>query len=91
MLNRTGASTWLVAVSVLVAALFGCSLSSEPVRIGPKKMAVVVSTLNNPWFVVLGEAARDRAVELGYEATNFDSENDPNREATHIDNIITDG
>lgn len=31
------------------------------------KIAVVVSTLNNPWFVVLGETAKARALELGYD------------------------
>ncbi len=53
-----------------------------------KKIAVVISTLNNPWFVVLGETARDRAVELGYEATLFDSQNDTSKEAAHFDNVI---
>lgn len=56
-----------------------------------KKMAVVVSTLNNPWFVVLAEAARDRARELGYEASLFDSQNDPAKEAAHFDNILASG
>ena len=31
-----------------------------------KRVAVVVSTLNNPWFVVLADNARDRAKELCY-------------------------
>ncbi len=44
--------------------------------------------MNNPWFVVLGETARDRAVELGYEATIFDSQNDTAKEADHFDNVI---
>jgi ribose transport system substrate-binding protein len=51
-------------------------------------MAVVVSTLNNPWFVVLADTARDRARELGYEATVYDSQNDPAKESAHFDNII---
>lgn len=57
----------------------------------PKRMAVVVSTLNNPWFVVLAETARDRATELGYEATIFDSQNDPSKESVHFDNLIASG
>jgi ribose transport system substrate-binding protein len=55
------------------------------------KMAVVISTLNNPWFVVLAETARDRARELGYETTVFDSQNDPAKEAAHYENIISSG
>lgn len=58
---------------------------------GTKRIAVIVSTLNNPWFVVLAETARDRARELGYEATIFDSQNDPTKESTHFDNIISSG
>ncbi len=56
-----------------------------------QRMAVVVSTLNNPWFVVLGESAAKRARELGYEATIFDSRNDPAQEASHFENIVASG
>jgi ABC-type sugar transport system substrate-binding protein len=56
-----------------------------------KKMAVVISTLNNPWFVVLGESAAERARELGYIAHIFDSQNNSAKEAEHFDNIIAMG
>jgi len=52
------------------------------------KVAVVISTLNNPWFVVLGNAAKERAEQLGYEAVIFDSQNDPAKEAAHFENIV---
>jgi len=55
------------------------------------KIAVVISTLNNPWFVVLGETAAARARELGYEAMIFDSQNNSAKEAEHFDNIIAMG
>jgi ribose transport system substrate-binding protein len=83
---------WLAS---LLALLSGCgrpdsSGSSEKTGSAatPARLAVVVSTLNNPWFVVLAETARDRARELGYEATIFDSRNDPATEASHFENII---
>jgi ribose transport system substrate-binding protein len=56
-----------------------------------QKIAVVISTLNNPWFVVLGETAKARAVELGYDATIFDSQNDTAKEASHFENVIAGG
>jgi ABC-type sugar transport system substrate-binding protein len=56
-----------------------------------KKIAVVISTLNNPWFVVLKDAAIERSRELGYEAVEFDSENDTSKEAAHFENIIAAG
>jgi ribose transport system substrate-binding protein len=55
---------------------------------GKKKIAVVISTLNNPWFVVLGNTAKERAEQLGYEAAIFDSQNDTAKESDHFDNII---
>ena len=75
----------------LAAALAGCHRSRESAAApapGPKRMAVIVSTLNNPWFVVLAETARDRAHELGYEAVIFDSQNDPAKESAHFDNVV---
>src|SRR5690606_32194304 len=49
---------------------------------------VVLSTLNNPWFVVLADAAKQRCEELGYEAVVFNSENDTAKETAHFDNIL---
>ena len=64
----------LAVVLTTVAILFTQTSSAAD---SPKgKIAVVVSTLNNPWFVVLGETAKARAIELGYDATIFDSQND---------------
>jgi ribose transport system substrate-binding protein len=76
---------------MLALALSGCGGGQEAGRgagLADKRIAVVVSTLNNPWFVVLAETARDRSMELGYEATVFDSQNDPAKEAANYDNII---
>ena len=52
-------------VFLLVLALaLGCKQQEEK-NSGPKKMAVIISTLNNPWFVFLGERAAAKAQELG--------------------------
>lgn len=79
---------WLkLALAILMAT--AATLFAQP---APKqKIAVVVSTLNNPWFVVLGETAKARASELGYDATIFDSQNDTAKEAANFENIIADG
>jgi ribose transport system substrate-binding protein len=58
---------------------------------GKLKIAIIVSTLNNPWFVVLGDTAKARAEELGYEARVFDSENDTAKETSNFENAIADG
>ena len=75
----------LCAVSLMTIA------RSVPAAETKAKIAVVISTLNNPWFVVLGETAKARAVELGYDATIFDSQNDTAKEASHFENVIAGG
>ncbi|HLR25819.1 MAG TPA: D-ribose ABC transporter substrate-binding protein [Fodinibius sp.] len=75
----------------LTFALIGfllVSCSKQPTENEKPKMAVVISTLNNPWFVVLAESAAEKAREMGYEATIFDSQNNSAKEAEHFENII---
>lgn len=57
----------------------------------PPKVAVIISTLNNPWFVVLAETAANQAVELGYDANIFDSQNNTALETDHFENAIASG
>lgn len=78
---------FMILVYLLLAA--GCGRQSAAG--GPKKVAVVVSTLNNPWFVVLAETAAAEAQALGYEAKIFDSQNNTSLEADHIENAIVSG
>ena len=86
-------TNWLkLALAALVAVTAFLSPQTSSAQTAPKeKIAVVVSTLNNPWFVVLGETAKARAIELGYDATIFDSQNDTAKEASHFENLIAGG
>ena len=85
--NRLKAA--LAVVMAIAALLF---MQSAFAQSAPKqKIAVIISTLNNPWFVVLGETARARATELGYDATIFDSQNDTAKEAANFENVIAGG
>jgi ribose transport system substrate-binding protein len=81
--------TKLIIILFLISGLNSCNQTSEKTK--SNKIAVVISTLNNPWFVVLGESAAARARELGYEAQIFDSQNNSAKEAEHFDNIIAMG
>lgn len=65
-----------------------CSNKTETEK---PKIAVVISTLNNPWFVVLAESAAENARKLGYEAKIFDSQNNPSTEADNFENLISSG
>jgi ribose transport system substrate-binding protein len=77
----------LIAVAIGLLVFSSCreSVSKKP------SIAIVVSTLNNPWFVVLADAAKQRCEELGYQATVFDSQNSTDKEASHFENIIAGG
>jgi len=55
------------------------------------KIAIVVSTLNNPWFVFLANTAAEKAKALGYDAKIFDSQNNTALESDHFENIIVAG
>lgn len=57
----------------------------------PKKIAVIVSTLNNPWFVFLAQTAAAKAQSLGYETKIFDSQNNTALETDHFENAIASG
>jgi ribose transport system substrate-binding protein len=71
--------------------LTGCSSRQRAPQDQEIKVAVIVSTLNNPWFVVLAETAANRAIELGYEANIFDSQNNTALETDHFENAIASG
>ena len=75
--------------ALTTAIVFAPDVPAQPASKG--KIAVVISTLNNPWFVVLGDTAKARAIELGYDATIFDSQNDTAKEAASFENVIASG
>jgi ribose transport system substrate-binding protein len=77
--------------AILAVTLSALCLIPSAWADGKQKIAVVVSTMNNPWFVVLADTARDRAIELGYDATIFDSQNDTAKEAANFENLIAGG
>ena len=72
----------------LVVTLVFSHCNNAGTQKGTKKIAVVVSTLNNPWFVFLAETAAAKAKALGYDARIFDSQNNTALETDHFENII---
>jgi ribose transport system substrate-binding protein len=86
-------TNWLKSMfaAVLATAALLFTQTSTAQDAAKQKIAVVISTMNNPWFVVLGETAKARAIELGYDATIFDSQNDTAKEAAHFENLIAGG
>ncbi len=77
-------------LNIFFVLLFLAACSSPKNQEKPK-VAVVISTLNNPWFVVLAESAAENAKKLGYEAKIFDSQNNPATESDNFENLISSG
>lgn len=74
---------------LLLLIAFGCK--NQAGNNQSKKIAIVVSTLNNPWFVFLAQTAAAKAKELGYETRIFDSQNNTALETDHFENAIASG
>ena len=80
-----------VGIAATMLLLASCKQKQSQSEQGRHRVAVVISTLNNPWFVVLGNTAKARAEQLGYEAVIFDSQNDTAKELDHFESIIAGG
>ncbi|GAU75849.1 ribose ABC transporter substrate-binding protein RbsB [Fusibacter sp. 3D3] len=53
------------------------------------KIGLVVSTLDNPFFVTLKEGAEAKAKALGMEIIVLDSQNDPAKELSNVEDLLT--
>ncbi len=80
-------NSFLLVLGLGLFTFLGCGQQTPQTN----QVAVIVSTLNNPWFVVLAETAKAEAEKLGYEATIFDSMNDTAKETEHFENVIAAG
>lgn len=72
-------------ITALGLGLMGTSALAQ------EKIALVVSTLNNPFFVTLKDGAADKAKELGYELVILDSQNNPAKELANVEDILVKG
>lgn len=56
-----------------------------------ENIALIVSTLNNPFFVTLKEGAVQKANELGYDLVVLDSQNNPAKELANVEDTLVKG
>ena len=73
----------------LLAAAFAASLSAPAVA--KDAIALVISTLDNPFFVTLKEGAEKQANALDYDLVVLDSQNDPAKELANVEDISVRG
>lgn len=80
----------LLTLLLIVGALAGCQSEPAPAE-GGEKIGLIVSTLNNPFFVSLKEGAEAKAEEAGVELVVLDSQNDPAKELSNMEDLVTQG
>ena len=75
-----------IILTIIMSAmtLVGCQQKSDS---SVKKIGFIVSTLNNPFFVDLKSGIEERAKELGYEVVVLDSQNDPAKEVSNMEDL----
>jgi ribose transport system substrate-binding protein len=71
---------------VIVVAAFCCAAAGA--ARAADKIALVVSTLNNPYFVTLADGAKAKAKELGYDLVVLDSQNDTAKELSNVEDAL---
>lgn len=88
----------LLMLLLVVGMLAGCSKPATTEAPAPapeapavKKVGLVLSTLNNPFFVTLKEGAEAKAKELGIELIVLDSQNDPAKDMANVEDLVTKG
>jgi len=58
---------------------------------GKVTIGVLLSTLDNPFFVDMKKGAEEKAMSLGYTLIVLDSQNDPAKELANMEDLITQG
>jgi len=88
----------LVSVAIIatmaMGVFVGCKSntgSPSTTKAGSKKIGMVISTLNNPFFVTLKDGAEAKAKELGYELLVVDSQNDSSKELSNVQDLLQKG
>jgi len=74
----------------MLAALIAVGLLAGTVSLAraADRIALVISTLDNPFFVTLADGAKAKAKELGYDLVVLDSQNDPAKELSNVEDVL---
>ena len=67
---------------MLMTSFIGCGRDNRP------KIGMVLSTLNNPFFVNMKDGAEKEAEKLGYDLVVLDSQNDPAKERANVEDLV---
>lgn len=78
---------------VMIGGFAGCGTKKTTSESGKenKKIGMVLSTQNNPFFVSMKDGAEKKAKELGYELIVVDSQNDAAKERSNVEDLVQKG
>jgi ribose transport system substrate-binding protein len=71
----------LIFIAALLCGAAGVAKAAD-------KIALVASTLGNPFFVTLADGAKTKAKALGYDLVVVDSQNDPAKELSNVEDVL---
>ena len=94
--------TNLLFAAIATIVLAACSMESSFIsdeenkgsgadNEGNMKIGFSVSTLNNPFFVTLSEAAKEKAAEEGASISVVDAQDDASKQASDVEDLIQQG
>lgn len=75
----------LTSLAIALGLAFSTSAMAK------ETIALAISTLDNPFFVTLKEGAEKKAKELGYNLVVLDSQNDPAKELSNVEDVTVRG
>lgn len=78
----------LLATLLSTVAFGGLFFKKKETKKEPT-IGLIVSTLNNPFFVDLKNGAEEEAIDKGIKIIILDSQNDPAKELANMENLIT--
>ncbi|KOF56496.1 D-ribose transporter subunit RbsB [Clostridium sp. DMHC 10] len=71
---------------MIVGILSGCGTENNKNKIG-----MVISTLDNPFFVSMKDGAEKEAKKMGYDLIVLNSQNDPGKERSNVEDLVESG
>ena len=74
-----------------IASALTLSFTLSSTALAQDTIALTVSTLDNPFFVSLKDGAQKKADELGYKLVVLDSQNDPAKELSNVEDLTVRG
>ena len=74
-----------------IASALALSFTLSSAALAKETIALTVSTLGNPFFVSLKDGAQKKADELGYKLVVLDSQNDPAKELSNVEDLTVRG